>query len=106
MQVNTAKRVLKRFCPDKIPKEEKATMTDTEQIAIFKDYYENQIDAMMDREIDGKEVLKQAMAKNEMLKNRIDMLERRVDDLKGQLTYKESVIVELEIKYKVVFEEI
>ena len=43
-----------------------AIQTDTEQIAVFKNYYENQINAMMDREIDVKADLKQAVHKNDM----------------------------------------
>ena len=103
VQVNTAKRVIKRFCPNKILKCNKGTMTDTEQIAIEKDYYENQIDALMDREIDVKMGLKQAIHKLDMKQNRIDMLDRRVDDIKGLLELKESIIEDQEIKLQVVF---
>ena len=52
LQVNTAKRVLKRFWVDKRGRLDKGTMTDTDEIAVFKNYYVDQIDAMMDREIE------------------------------------------------------
>ena len=105
VQVNTAKRVIKRFCPDKIQKHDRSMQTDTEQIAVFKDYYENQIDAMMDREIDVRSTLKQAVHKNDMQKNRIDLLEKRLTESKTQIDIKRQQIDNLELKLQVAVDD-
>ena len=97
VQVHTAQRVIKRFCPDKIQKFDKEIQTDTEQIAVFKEYYENQIDAMMDREIDVKIDLKQAVHKLDMQKNRIDMLDRRVEEMKTLVDLKRQQLEEKDL---------
>ena len=52
IQVNTAKRVIRRFWVNKEQRQDVGVMTDTDQIAMFKDYYETQIEAVMAREIE------------------------------------------------------
>ena len=83
--MNTAKRVLKRFWVNKDLREDKATMTEKEQISLFKEYYEGQIDAMMDREIDIKKDLTLAMHKIDMQKNRIEMQEKKIAEQKDAI---------------------
>ena len=97
--------MIKRFCPDKIQKYDKSVQTDTEQIAVFKDYYENQIDAMMDREIDVRSALKQAVHKNDMQKNRIDLLDKRLIEMRTQVDIKRQQNDNLELKLQVAVDD-
>ena len=70
-------------------------MTDTDQIAMFKDYYETQIEAVMAREIEIQEELNATQRRNEMQKNRIEMLDKKVEELRGKLSDKEDELREL-----------
>ena len=95
IQVNTAKRVIRRFWVNKEQRQDVGVMTDTDQIAMFKDYYETQIEAVMAREIEVNEELNTTQRRNEMQKNRIDMLDKKVEELRGKLSDKEDELREL-----------
>jgi hypothetical protein len=50
VQVSTAKRILHRFYTKKI-RVDQETMTDTDEIAIFKNNFESMLDGMLEREL-------------------------------------------------------
>ena len=95
IQVNTAKRVIRRFWVNKEQRQDVGVMTDTDQIAMFKDYYETQIEAVMAREIEIQEELSTTQRRNEMQKNRIEMLDKKVEELRGKLSDKEDELREM-----------
>ena len=95
IQVNTAKRVIRRFWVNKEQRQDVGVMTDTDQIAMFKDYYETQIEAVMAREIEIQEELSTTQRRNEMQKNRIEMLDKKVEELRGKLSDREDELREM-----------
>ena len=72
-------------------------MTEVEQIAAYREHYERQLEAMMDREIDTKNELKAALHRNELQANRIELLTRKLEETKTAAEQKDAAIEELRL---------
>ena len=103
IQLNTAKRVVKRFFINKEHNEDKSTMTDPDEISMLKNFFNGQLDAMMEREIVLMTEIKSVNHKNSLQKDRIDLLDKNVDDLKTIIHARDEYIEELQVHQKVFF---
>ena len=81
-------------------------MTEVEQIAAYREHYERQLEAMMDREIDTKNELKAALHRNELQANRIELLTRKLEETKTAAEQKDAAIEELRLQQQVLLEEV
>jgi len=72
--------VLDRFFIDKSQRQSKAVQTEAEQIALFKNYFESSLDAMIAAEADLRKEMEQQMKRNEMQKNKIELLEKKMQE--------------------------
>ena len=72
--------MLDRFFIDKSQRQSKAVQTEAEQIALFKNYFESSLDAMIAAEADLRKEMEQQMKRNEMQKNKIELLEKKMQE--------------------------
>ena len=105
IQVNTAKRVLKRFWVDTRGRVEKGTQTDAEEIAIIKNFYEDQMDALMERQIENDTIQQKLNNRLQQHQHLIEQRDRKIDEQKDLLENRAIEIEELNIAKEVLMTE-
>ena len=96
---------MKSFWSNKDDIRHKSTQTEAEQLAVFKEAYEQQLDAMMDREIEAKKMVTAANHRFELSTVRIEMQEKRITDFKNIVAVRQELIEGLEIRNIVILKE-
>ena len=96
---------MKSFWSNKDDIRHKSTQTEAEQLAVFKEAYEQQLDAMMDREIEAKKMVTAANHRFELSTVRIEMQEKRITDFKNIVAVRQELIEGLEIRNIVIVKE-
>ena len=101
LQVNTAKRVLRRFWVDKSGRLEKECQTDTDEIAVFKTFYEDQIDALMETSLENDKIGVRQEHKIQAQLNMLELRDRKITDCQLVIESKNTSIDELNISKEV-----
>lgn len=97
--------MIKRFWVDQRGRLDKETMTDPDEIAVIKRYYEDQLDALMEKDLENETIVAKLKSGKQQLQHLIELRDRKINEQKDLIDAKTSVIDELTITKEVLLND-